>query len=515
MRIFRISLITIIILVLFTSSPLAVPEEETKTVDITIDSSGTYVFTMRWEENDGDFALISPEGVVINKDNVEDYGTYKKNPQQFRAQYIINNVSAGDWKVVISKATGTTLGNVSIDVTEIEAFLTVSNFEVTQDDEENLQFSWSIINTESDVVHVKIGYDYDTIGYDGVEIIDGYYDLEETVEIDPYNIHPDEYYFYIKVEDDQGIIAYKYSNSIEVYNNRAPNPVEIESVTTQDNNVTVRWNPSEDNIDGYRIYYYINDGQGYNLLNVVEVGENENKYTSEFPYMDSNYKVGLVAYNYSDLESRMSELEFNFQKTQKLRLDIQWVKGDIINNKNLIIPFTIEEGNQVTALHNDEVVFDNIRENGALKISLDEGMNHISLVVEDSEGNKRTEERGYYLDSTPPQLMLNDDYSSEDIIDSIITVSGRVELGAELLINNQVIKYDKENGEFEYDLQVSDSITMLDIIAQDEAGNITQYQNEIEFSKPNGLFIYLPHMILGVLALVILLTYYIKKRKGI
>jgi hypothetical protein len=414
----------------------------------------------------------------------------------------------------IIKASDVVLGKVSIDVTQLEEILTVSDFRVTQNDDDDITFHWKVINTEDERVHIDIGYDYDDFGYNGNKLVSGYYNREDKIEIDTTEITPDEYYLYIRVEDSKGIVAYKYSQNIEIKNSKAPKQVEIQELTTHDNEVSIKWIPSNDAIEGYKIYLYIKDEQGYKLLEENELDKAAIYYISKLPFIDSDYKIALSAFNNKDLESKMSVKEFNFKESQNIKIDIQWPEKEIINQKNIIIPIKIVDGNRATVYHNDEAVVEDIKEDGGIKLSLKEGINNISFIVKDSDGNKQTEERGYYLDSIPPQLSLDKDYCEEDIRDSIITISGRVEKGCTLTINNNEVDYDKTNGNFEYDLNLTANDKKINILAVDEAGNTSQYERDIDYSSISIYKKYLSYIILGVLVILILIAYYIKKRKG-
>lgn len=514
MKIFK-TIMLILIVSLMLISPLVVNAETiSKTVDITVENNGNHIFAIKWEQNDANLELISPDGLTINKDNIDQYGSYKKNSNELKIQYIINNAQAGDWKMKIIKDADVELGKVNIDVTELEGVLTVSEFKVIQNDDNNITFDWTVTNTEDEKIRVNIGYDYDDFGYNGKKILSGYYKTADKKDIDTSKITPDEYYFYIRVEDSKGIVAYKYSQMIEVINSKAPKQVEIQELTTHDNEVTIKWVPSAGEIKGYKIYYYIKDEQGYKLLEENEIDKDTTYYSSKLPFIDSDYKIGLTAYDYRGLESKMSVKKFNFEKSQSMKLGVEWPEKEIVNQKNIIIPLKIEKGTKVTAYHNNESVIDGIKEDGGVKFTFSEGTNNISFVVEDKAGNKRTEERGYYLDSIPPQLSLDKDYSEKVIKDPIITISGRVEKGCKLTINNNIVDYDKTNGRFEYDLKLTSNNKKLNVLAEDEAGNISQYECDINYDVMSIYIKYLPYILLGALALVILIVYYIKKRKG-
>jgi hypothetical protein len=96
MKIFKIT-IFILIISLVLISPLAVNAKTiSKTADITLEDNGNHIFAIKWEQNDADLELISPNGITINKDNIEQYGSYKKNTEELKIQYIINNAKAGN-----------------------------------------------------------------------------------------------------------------------------------------------------------------------------------------------------------------------------------------------------------------------------------------------------------------------------------------------------------------------------------------------------------------------------------
>jgi hypothetical protein len=96
MKIFKIT-IFILIISLVLISPLAVNAKTiSKTADITLEDNGNHIFAIKWEQNDADLELISPNGITINKDNIEQYGPYKKNTEELKIQYIINNAKAGN-----------------------------------------------------------------------------------------------------------------------------------------------------------------------------------------------------------------------------------------------------------------------------------------------------------------------------------------------------------------------------------------------------------------------------------
>ena len=114
------------------------------------------------------------------------------------------------------------------------------------------------------------------------------------------------------------------------------------------------------------------------------------------------------------------------------------------------------------------------------QLLLNEGDNTIKIEATDDFGNKTFLERAVHLKTQPPSLTLNIQ-EGETFNNNILHLTGSTEAGTFVKINNQVIPVSV-TGNFQLVIDLLEGENIIQIEAQDQAGNTTTLARHINYS---------------------------------
>ena len=248
-----------------TEHPFTVPAE----VDATM-------FDVTWDTADTDLILTDPSGTPYTTANVESYSnvSYYKNPDGGEAIFEVISPDAGQWTVALTAPEA--VGGYTIDhgiITEQPTISVTSPAVDTADS--TVSLTWTDDDTDSDAT-VRLCYDTDRAGADGVLIADG---ISEDDETDAYTwdttgVPTGDYYVYVVVDDGVNLPAIRYSTGrVSVVDPDAPEPVTgLSAVEPGDDWVRLSWDASTAaDLDHYLIRY-TSDARGEFYESTVSPG---------------------------------------------------------------------------------------------------------------------------------------------------------------------------------------------------------------------------------------------------
>jgi len=131
-----------------------------------------------------------------------------------------------------------------------------------------------------------------------------------------------------------------------------------------------------------------------------------------------------------------------------------------------------------------------VGEDGAFnhQLNLEEGDNLIRVVATDDVGNVTLQEMVVHLKTGTPALFLNIE-EGETFNDPVLQLSGRTDPGAIVQVNGQVVPVG-EGGNFQIALQLFEGQNIVDVVARDQAGNVTTLTRQVQYtigSAPSGM----------------------------
>ena len=162
---------------------------------------------------------------------------------------------------------------------------------------------------------------------------------------------------------------------------------------------------------------------------------------------------------------------------------------EITNDDVLAADVSFDGHCTVTALVNDNKVIDASGAVGRYNIPLSEGENSVELIVTGENGKERHFTEDITLDTDPPYLLVSTDVDGAVTSAETVDISGNVEKGALLTVNDETILYDSD-GNFSTTIRLDAGNNIIDVKAEDEAGNInnypmTVYRRQIRQNKRN------------------------------
>jgi cytoskeletal protein RodZ len=85
---------------------------------------------------------------------------------------------------------------------------------------------------------------------------------------------------------------------------------------------------------------------------------------------------------------------------------------------------------------------------------------------------------------TPPYLEITDPVSDITVSGSSFVITGKVEVGAEVMINNQAISNIDKNGQFSESLFLSSGLNIVEIVAKNKFGKTSKITRQINAEVP-------------------------------
>jgi len=113
------------------------------------------------------------------------------------------------------------------------------------------------------------------------------------------------------------------------------------------------------------------------------------------------------------------------------------------------------------------------------EVILQEGDNTLRIEATDDVGNVTTQEIIIHRKTTPPNLELNIEEGAT-FQQSEIQIIGKTDPGAAVLVGGQAVAVNSL-GEFQTTLNLLTGENLLEVVAQDQAGNVTQRQRRLNF----------------------------------
>lgn len=122
-----------------------------------------------------------------------------------------------------------------------------------------------------------------------------------------------------------------------------------------------------------------------------------------------------------------------------------------------------------------------VAEDGSFEreIILQEGDNILRIEATDDVGNVATQELILHRKTTPPALELNVE-DKATFQQAEVQIIGKTEPGAIVTVGGQVIAVSSL-GEFQTTVNLQEGQNLLEVVAQDQAGNVTQVERRLNF----------------------------------
>ncbi|MDM8532261.1 FlgD immunoglobulin-like domain containing protein [Anaerolineales bacterium HSG25] len=164
--------------------------------------------------------------------------------------------------------------------------------------------------------------------------------------------------------------------------------------------------------------------------------------------------------------------------TQPPEIAINGPTNDLWTNESLISVSGVAPAGTLLKVNGQEAT---VAETGAFdhEVILQEGDNTVMVEATDDVGNTTSQELIVHRKTVPPILSLNVEDTST-FQQSEIQVMGQTDAGSTVTIGGQAVSVSPL-GEFQTTVQLLKGENMLEVVAQDQAGNLTSRQKVINF----------------------------------
>ncbi|HLF87428.1 MAG TPA: FlgD immunoglobulin-like domain containing protein [Anaerolineales bacterium] len=238
------------------------------------------------------------------------------------------------------------------------------------------------------------------------------------------------------------------------------NALTIEGVTDPDANVFVTGNPQPVQVDGqghFAFLYRLNEGANLLEIRAADPAGNSTVLRRDISLVITPPEVVIA-----------SPVDDAF-----LNQSLITVSGQASPNVTLTV-------NEIPVQVGEDGAFNH-------QFNLEEGDNLIRVVATDDVGNITLHEMVVHLKTGAPSLFLNIE-DGETFNDPVLHLTGRTDPGAIVQVNGQVVPVG-EGGNFQIALQLFEGQNIVDVVARDQAGNITTLTRQVQYtigSAPSG-----------------------------
>jgi flagellar hook assembly protein FlgD len=149
-----------------------------------------------------------------------------------------------------------------------------------------------------------------------------------------------------------------------------------------------------------------------------------------------------------------------------------WTNQNLISVAGTVPPGTTLKVNGQEAVVSADGLFER-------EIILQEGENILRIAATDDVGNATSQELILRRKTTPPLLTVNVN-EGEVFQQSEVQITGKTDPGALILVGNQNVAVSSL-GEFQTTVNLLNGENLLDVVAQDQAGNTTQLQRRVVY----------------------------------
>jgi flagellar hook assembly protein FlgD len=153
----------------------------------------------------------------------------------------------------------------------------------------------------------------------------------------------------------------------------------------------------------------------------------------------------------------------------------EWTNQNLLAVTGLVPPGTSIKVNGQEAVVAEDGQFQR-------EVILQEGENLFRVEATDDVGNVTSQELIIRRKTVPPALALNVD-EGEVFQQSEVQIIGKTDPGALILVGGQTVAVSSL-GEFQTTVNLLNGENLLDVLAQDQAGNTTQLQRRVRFEVP-------------------------------
>lgn len=153
-------------------------------------------------------------------------------------------------------------------------------------------------------------------------------------------------------------------------------------------------------------------------------------------------------------------------------LNDQWTNENIITVAGAVRAGTLLKVNGQEATVNEAGQFER-------EVILQEGDNIVRIEAVDDVGNVASQEIIVHRKTTPPTLELNVT-DGKTFQQSDVQIIGKTDAGATILVGGQTVTVSPL-GEFQTTVNLLNGENLLEVVAQDQAGNVTQRQYRINY----------------------------------
>lgn len=424
---------------------------------------------LAWDTGDADFVLTAPDGTQITPTNAGP-GGYVKRAEQLEAYYALENPKAGTWTYTVT-ARGAKQYGVEVFHVMAPPRLILGAPAQSASAGGPVTITWSAQAPAGSTVNLF--YDETGTGHRGTMIAADLDAAAGQFTWSPGALPSGRYYIYASVDDGSNAPVYAY----------APSPVTIQNAATPaaptgltgrsaGGRAELSWAPvTAGDVAGYRVYLK-ETGQSIALGSQIS-------YAWAGLTPGRSYTFTVSAYRSDGLEGAQSApVTLYLTPPSPPRLTVDWPQFAVTNQAALTISGQVEAGATGAIYLDETLVRSGLAGTFRETVTLRPGPNQVWVTAAKPGGDGAEQSAQYFLDSTPPQLSVQNIWDGMTVNGGSVTVTGQVEPGARLTLNGRAVTVTAD-GTFAALLPLSTGANAVALVARDQAGNETAFRGTV------------------------------------
>ncbi len=274
----------------------------------------------------------------------------------------------------------------------------------------------------------------------------------------------------------------------------------------KDDNIEVEWSDSS----AGNVVVTVTDTQTN-----VELGKetvNGNSYECAIPVGTKQITVSVVPATSASVEGAKNQYTLDFVNNPDATVNYE--NKEYVNTDTIPVNVELRQGYAVEFVVNGKVIEDVPKKEAGTydyEVPVSEGSNEVLTYIIDDDGNMRSTAYNVIRDSIRPNLTLDYEYNGKSTYETNVKFTGSVSDYSGFTINGSDVKVSGD-GTFSHEYELHDGANSIVFKAVDLAGNETIYDATVtKLVKEKKEIPWIP-IISGVIVLVGLIIYFIRKK---
>lgn len=236
-------------------------------------------------------------------------------------------------------------------------------------------------------------------------------------------------------------------------------------------------------------------------------------FSCELPKDTTYITVSVVPSSSANIDG--AALTYTYNVNNHPNATISFPDTEIVNTDNIQVEAILNSSYGIYVKDNDtEVLKKDLLSSGSYTFDIPlevEGENIIKFFFVDEQGNMRSTTKTFIKDTTAPKIELSEAYDGLSTYESSYSITGIVSDYSKFSVNEKEIKVATD-GQFNYNCSLHMGKNNIKLLAEDQAGNVTEYEITLTLLEKKQLKIPI-FLIIIIIAIILFVLKTLKSKK--